>query len=384
MIPGRPLLLITAVALAGCGSMEKLNPFNWFSSEPKIKMAELQPISPTAQLRPVWLASAGSSGPYVFTPAPVGDSLFVAGHDGTLARYDGGREIWRTSAGERLSGGVGSDGRIVVVGTPEGEVLAFDADGKALWRARVSSEVLSAPQIADGKVLVRSGDSRLFALDAADGTRKWVYQRATPALTVRSQPAVALTREVAVAGFPGGRLVAVALNNGAAVWEATVALPRGTTELERVADVASSPVIAAGRVCAAAYQGRVACFDLASGNQLWSREISSVSGIDVDERALYVSDDKGAVHALDLRNGASLWTQDKLHLRQLSRPVILDAYVAVADVKGVVHLLRREDGAFAARYTTDGSAVTAEPVRLGDGFVVQTRNGAVHALAVGQ
>lgn len=384
MIFGRPVLLITAVALAGCGSIEKLNPVNWFSGEPKVKMAELQPISATAQLRTLFLASAGGSGPYVFTPAPAGDSLFVAAHDGTLARYDRGREVWRTNAGERLSGGVGSDGRIVVVGTPEGEVLAFDNDGKALWRARVSSEVLSAPQIAQGMVLVRSGDSRLFALDAADGRRKWVYQRATPALTLRSQPTVAVADDVAVAGFPGGRLVAVALNNGAAVWEAAVALPRGTTELERVADVASSPVIAAGQVCAAAYQGRVACFDLASGNHSWSRDISSVSGIDADERALYVSDDKGAVHALDLRNGASLWTQDKLYLRQVSRPVILDTHVAVADVKGVVHLLRREDGAFAARYSTDGSAVTAEPVRLDEGFVVQTRNGAVHALAVSQ
>lgn len=376
------IVSLAALTVAGCASMEKLNPVNWFSSEPKVKMAELQPITPTAEPRLLWQGSAGSGGPYVFTPAVAGDSVFVAGNDGTLARYDAGKQAWRINAGERLSGGVGSDGRLVVAGTPKGEVLAFDAGGKFLWKARVSSEILSAPQVADSLVLVRSGDSRIFALDAADGRRKWVYQRATPALTLRTNAGVVVAGNLALAGFPGGKLIAIALNNGAAVWEATVALPRGATELERVADISSPPVVAGREVCAAAFQGRVACFDLASGNHLWSRDISSVSGLDVDTRNVYVSDEKGAVHALDRVNGASLWKQDKLFLRQLSRPLAADNYVVVGDIAGVVHLLRREDGAFAARYTTDGSAIAAEPARLERGFLVQTRNGGVYALSV--
>lgn len=371
---------LIAAALAGCSSMEKLNPVNWFSSEPKIKMAELQPITPTAELRPLWQGNAGSSGGYVFTPAIVGNSVYVAGQDGILARYDNGSQVWRVNAGQPLAGGVGADGRMVTVGTPKGEVLAFDAGGKSVWKARVSSEVLSAPAIAEGMVLVRSGDSRIFALDAADGKRKWVYQRATPALTLRSNAGLVVAGKLAIAGFPGGKLVAVALNNGAQVWEATVALPKGATELERIADVTSSPVVSGREVCAASFQGRVACFDLASGNHLWSRDISSAAGIDVDGRYVYVSDEKGAVHALDRANGASVWKQDKLFLRQLSRPLALGSFVAVGDVKGVVHLLRRDDGAFAARFTTDGGAVAAEPERLDRGFVVQTRNGGVYAL----
>lgn len=374
--------LSLAVFLAGCSTMEKMNPVNWFSSAPKVKPAELEAISPSATLAALWQANVGSAGGYVLTPAVVGSSVYAAAQDGTLARFDNGGQVWRISAGQPISGGVGADGRLVVVATAKGEVLAFDNTGKALWSARVTSEVLAAPQIAEGLVLVRSGDNRVFGLDAADGKRKWVYQRSTPALSLRSNVGVTLAGKAALAGFPGGKLVAIALNNGAAIWEATVAMPKGATELERVSDVTSAPVVAGREVCAAAYQGRVACFDLASGNHLWSRDMSSAAGIDVDDRNVYVTDEKGAVHALDRANGATVWKQDKLFMRQVSRPIALSSHVAVGDYQGIVHLLRRENGAFAARFNTDSSGIAAEPQRVERGFLMQTRNGGLYALTV--
>jgi outer membrane protein assembly factor BamB len=355
---------------------------NWFSSAPKVKPAELEPISPSASLAVLWQSGVGSAGGYVLTPAVVGSSVYAAAQDGTVARYDNGSQVWRINAGQTISGGVGADGRMVAVATAKGEVLAFDNTGKTLWKARVTSEVLAAPQIAEGLVLVRSGDNRIFGLDAADGKRKWVYQRSTPALSLRSNVGVTVAGKVALAGFPGGKLVAIALNNGAAMWEATVALPKGATELERVSDVTSAPVVAGREVCAAAYQGRVACFELASGNHLWSRDMSSAAGIDVDARNIYVTDDKGAVHALDRANGATVWKQDKLFMRQVSRPIALSSHVAVGDYQGVVHLLRRENGAFAARHNTDSSGIAAEPQRVERGFLMQTRNGGLYALTV--
>ena len=373
--------LSLAVALVGCSTMEKMNPVNWFSSAPKVKPAELEAISSSATLATLWQASVGSAGGYVLTPAVVGSSVYAAAQDGTLARFDNGGQAWRINAGQPISGGVGADGRLVVVATAKGEVLAFDSTGKALWKGRVTSEVLAAPQIAEDLVLVRSGDNRIFGLDAADGKRKWVYQRSTPALSLRSNVSVTVAGKAALAGFPGGKLVAIALNNGAAIWEATVAMPKGATELERVSDVTSAPVVAGREVCAAAYQGRIACFDLATGNHLWSRDMSSAAGVDVDARNIYVTDEKGAVHALDRANGATVWKQDKLFMRQVSRPVALANHVAVGDYQGVVHLLRRDNGSFAARYNTDSSGIAAEPQRLERGFLMQTRNGGLYALS---
>lgn len=379
VVPVKLLAVVAALSLSACSTVEKLNPFG--SSGLKVKPTELATIQPTAELRNVWQAAIGSAGQFTFSPAVVGDSVYAAARDGAVARFDSGRQVWRIAAGQPISGGVGSDGKLVVVGTPKGEVLAFDAaTGRETWKARVSSEVLAAPAVADGLAIVRSGDSRIFGFDAVDGKRRWVYQRSTPTLSLRSNVGVVSAGKVTLAGFPGGKLVAIANNNGAAVWEVTVALPKGSTELERVADVTSSPVVSGSTVCAAAFQGRAACFDSSTGNTLWSREMSSSAGLDIDARYVYVTDDKGAVHALDRNSGASVWKQDKLALRELSRPLALGAQVAVADYQGVVHLLRREDGAFAARATTDGSAVRAEPVRFGSGLLVQTANGGLYAL----
>jgi outer membrane protein assembly factor BamB len=380
------LLGSALLAAAGCSTIsntvDALNPFS--RSAPKVKPAELAPIQATAEIRSLWQASVGAAGDAVFSPAVVGSSVYAAARDGSIVRLEDGRQVWRVNAGQPLTGGVGSDGALVVVGTAKGDVLAFKAaDGAPAWQAKASSEILAAPAVSAGLVVVRSGDARIYGLEAADGKRRWVYQRSTPALALRAPVGVTLTSRAAYAGFPGGKLVAIALNNGAAQWEATVALPRGATELERVADVASEPVAEGGAVCAVAYQGRVACFDADNGRQLWARDISSIAGLDIGGRALYVTDEKGAVQAFDRSSGASLWKQDKLFMRGVTRPLALGRRVLAADFQGVVHLLSAEDGAFVARFTTDGSAIVAAPRRLGeDSFLVQTQSGSLHSLTV--
>ena len=378
-------LLLLVAGLTGCSTVgdavDKINPFS--SSAPKVKPTELTAIQPTAEVKLLWQASIGGAGEFVFTPAVVGKAVFAASKDGAIARFEEGRQVWRISAGQPLSGGVGADAKTVAVGTLKGEVLAFDAEtGKELWKARATSEILAAPAVGEGIVAARSGDARIFAFEAADGRRRWVYQRSTPALTLRTNAGLKITDRVIIAGFPGGKLVAVNSTNGAALWEGTVALPKGSTELERVADITSLPAVSGRYSCAAAFQGRVACFDFNASGPLWAKELSSRAGLDMDDRQVYVSDDKGNVLAFERDSGGSLWKQDKLTNRGLSRPLVVGSRVVVADSLGVVHVLRREDGAFAARFTTDGSAVSAEPQRIPGGFLMQTRNGSLYALSV--
>ena len=160
-------------------------------------------------------------------------------------------------------------------------MLALDAQRQALWIAQFSSEVLAPPQMRNGIVVARSGDGRIFGLDADDGTRKWVYQRShAGADRAQLRRAAASSRAGVFAGFPGGRLVALQSDSGALGWEATVALPRGATELERVADVIEPP----GRRREAGLRGRVpgprrAASTLRNGTPLWARDVSSIAGL---------------------------------------------------------------------------------------------------------
>lgn len=376
-----PMLLVAA--LAGCSSISLPDTLNPFASNAP-KMAELTPIEASATLSQSWSYKIGKAEGFAFYPAIVGDSVYVAAADGSLARLEGGQPQWRIKAAPALTAGVGSDGTTVVVGMRDGSVLAFSAaDGSPKWQAKVSSEVLAPPLVSGDLVLVRSGDNRVFAFDQ-EGKRKWLYQRPTPALSLRnSAPMVEADRFILV-GFPSGKLVALARNNGAPAWEGTVAFPKGATELDRVADVVA-PLVTAGPLgCAVAYQGKVTCFDFSrGGTALWSRDMSSSAGLALDARGVFVTDEKGAIQAMSLDTGGSLWKQDKLFNRRVTGPLAIGRnHLAVADVQGVVHLLNRDDGAFAARFVTDGSPIIIPPQRLGSQIIVQTQQGGVYALDI--
>ena len=347
------------------------------------KPAALETLSDPRSVRVLWSANVGRADHFTFFPALVGDSVYAAARDGTVTRLDAasGRRRWRAAAETPVSSGVGADAETVAVANEDGEVVAFDAaGGKVRWRARVSSEVLAPPEVGAGMVLVRSIDNRIFAFNAVDGKRRWVYQRASVNLILHAPAGIAISGDTAYAGFPGGKLVAIALSNGGQRWEATVSVPKGSTELERVSDVVGRPALQGREVCAVAYQGRVGCYEASSGRQIWSRELSSATGVSVDARYAYVSDDKGAVQALDRSNGQSVWKQDKLSYRQLTMPLPEGQVVVIGDFEGFVHFLERESGSFVSRYDTKGGAVRAVPISLPAGLLVQTEDGSLYAL----
>jgi outer membrane protein assembly factor BamB len=366
--------------------MPSMNPMDWFSSKPTgPKPAELPTLTNAQGVKVLWSLNIGAAESYIFVPTLVGESVYAASRGGTVVRLDAasGQAKWRVSVGKRISGGVGSDGVLVVVASEEGEVFALDAEnGQVRWRARVSSEVLAPPKIGDELVLVRSADARIFAFGAEDGKRRWVYQRPAASLLVRSPVGLTIHQGLAYAGFSGGKLAAISLANGTVRWEATVALPKGTTELERVTDIVGEPAAAGREICTAAFQGRVGCYDAQNGNQLWARDLSTLTGVSFDARYAFVSDDKGAIHAFDRSNGRSMWKQDRLAHRQLSLPLPLGTEVAAGDLQGFVHFVARESGAFVARAATDGSPIRAAPIRLPEGFLVQTQAGGLYALAL--
>lgn len=382
LLPG--LLALSLAGCAGIGESLSTGFGLWGNVDNSEKPVALPQFTPTISAHVEWQAAIGPAGDYVFTPAIAGDAVYAASGN-ALARFDAasGRQVWRVDPGRTLSAGVGTGEGLVMVGTPKGDVLAYDPDGKAVWQAKVSSEVLAAPQAAEGVVVVRCVDGQVFGLDAHDGKRKWVYQRTLPALALRSYAGVTIARGAVFVGYAGGKLAALALSGGNVGWEASVAQPRGATELERIADVTSVPVVDNGRVCAVAFQGRAACFEIVNGNPLWTRDMSSITGLSQDASYFYTSDAGGAVHALDKGSGATVWKQDKLANRRLTLPLPVGNYVAVGDVEGNVLFLSREDGSFAAHVPTDGSAIAAAPQSSGLDVVVQTRKGGVFAVGTG-
>ena len=255
---------------------------------------------------PLGVSPVGATG---LVPAFENDAIYAASAAGKIIRFDPvtGDEVWSTDTKHRLSGGIGVGEGLILVGTFKGKILAYDANGNQLWESTVTSEVLSPPKIYDGVVVVRTGEGRIFGLDAVDGKRKWIYQDSIPSLTVRNFAGVLVKGGGVFVGFPGGKLVAIKIDDGKIAWEAAVSKPKGVTELERITDVTSLPVADDRQICAVAYKGRLSCFEVMTGNPIWMREVSSSAGLTMDNKYVYVSEDDGAVVAYDKNNGTLIW-----------------------------------------------------------------------------
>ncbi|MET0962929.1 MAG: outer membrane protein assembly factor BamB [Noviherbaspirillum sp.] len=372
---------MTLAVLGGCSTLQSLNPFASKPAprNPPVALVEFQPAM---TVRTAWTANIGKAGNALFNPALVGGSVFVAAADGTIARLDAatGAQVWRINAGVPLTAGVGADAGTVAVGAADGVVLAYSADGKQRWKAQASSEILGAPAVAQGMVIVRSIDNRIAAFDADSGVQRWQLQRSAPALALRSAPGIAVDAQSVYVGMLGGRMVALALSNGGPRWEVAVGDPRGATELERIADVSGVPVLAGREVCAVAYQGRIGCVDASTGATRWAKEFSSEVGLGADERNVYGADERGNVNAYTRDAGVSVWRNNTLGNRRLSAPVAVGRALAVGDYQGYMHFLSREDGAMLARSPSDGSRVIGTPVVTGNTVIFQTQAGTVAAL----
>ncbi|MEO9136688.1 MAG: outer membrane protein assembly factor BamB [Casimicrobiaceae bacterium] len=392
MLRSAACALVAATISVGCASLSQSPLTSWIPSIPTPSFAwltggdhkpgPLPTLNATVTPRINWQQSVGKAGPG-FAPAITPSAIFAAAIDGTLMRVDPatGRVEWKISAGHPLSAGPGAATSLVVVGTDNGDVLAFDADGKARWTARVSSEVIAPPSVAENIVIVFSGDGRIYGLSAADGKTVWVDPRTNPPLTVRNAAGGILSRGGLFIGTAGGRLLAIDAQTGTIAWDGTVATPKGSTELERIADVTSLPYVDDKEVCAAAYQGRIACFDVVRGSLIWTRDISSLAGITADANRLYAVDDKGSVQAFDRSNGASIWKQDALAKRRIGGPQLIGDEIGVVDVEGYVHLLSRQDGAYVGRLATDGSLATTQPAPLGGGMLWQSEKGTLFSVS---
>jgi len=382
------LFTLLSIALVACG------PVKDFKDQLTEAIVGQDPIDPPndlkefkAKLNPkiLWSLKLGGSETFEFSPSIIGEEVYAASSDGSLAKIDLriGKVIWKINTGEKLSGGVGVGPNEVTVGTSNGLLVAYDLNAKLLWKTRLSSQVLSAPLIHEGLVIVRTSDNLIHGVNVKDGLKKWTFSRVGPPLSLRSSVGVVASDGVIYAGFPGGKLAAILEDNGTLLWEISVAQPKGVTEIERASDITSSPVIDRLNIYTVAYQGKISAVDRVNAGTLWSRDISSYTGMSIGGARIYLSHTGGAVYSLAIESGKTYWRQGDLLNRRLSTPLSMGDYVAVGDLEGYIHILDKETGAFLGRIRLDDEPVMRRLVEFETGkFLAQTRNGGLYAIAI--
>ncbi len=354
-----------------------------------IEPAELVDLDAAFKPRKVWSADAGDGAGELYSrlqPALGFGKLFTADADGKVFAFDPetGKRIWEYDTQSAVAGGIGVGESLVLVGSKDGEVIALDPEsGAEKWRNLVSSEVIAPPAAGSGKVIVHSVDGKLFAMNAETGERDWFYDRSVPILTLRGTSAPVIAPGGAVlAGFANGKVAAFLIEDGRLAWEHRVTAPSGRSELQRLVDVDSDPLIYDGVLYVVGYNGNMAAVDLRNGATLWNRELSAYRNISADADHIYVTHDDSYVSALDRASGAVAWTNKELFHRDITGPTKFGPYLVVGDFDGYLHWLNADDGSFVARNRVDGSGVGVEPLASGGELIAIARDGTLAAFRV--
>ena len=358
-------VLVVAATLAAC-------------SADKPKPTPLEPVASKIAGRLVWQAKVDGV-QFPLAIAAREGKFFAAGDDGTVVALDAdsGRELWRASAGARLTAGVGSDGRFAAVVTRDNELVVLDA-GRVAWRAALPSRTVSAPLVAGERVFVLGVDRAVQAFDAIDGRRLWTLARPGDALTLGQGSVVAAYRDTLLVA-QGAKLAAIDPLRGSIRWEVAVASPRGTNEVERLADLVGPALRLGDQFCVRAFQAAVGCVDASKGTLTWARNVGGLQSVGGDDRLLYGSDASDRISAWKQGTGEIAWSNEKLLFRSLSGPLAAGRAVVFGDLEGQLHFFDKETGEAVLRLATDGSRIAATPVLSGTTMLVATRNGGLFA-----
>jgi outer membrane protein assembly factor BamB len=371
---------VSTLLLSGC------SPVEYQSDLPEKK--PLVALDTKMHVTKKWTASTGrgvGKNDIKLSLVQAGPNLISADYSGevTAVNANTGVNVWTSKLNVPISAGPAfGDGKLIF-GTNNGKIVAVDAaTGKLIWTSITTSEVLAAPRIADGMVYVNTMDGGLSALALSDGRQVWRFTHNLPPLVLRRGSTPVVTHEHVIAGFASGKLIAIRKGDGTVDWAQDVAHPKGTTDLQRMVDISADPILKDNVVYVASYQGNLAAISATSGNIIWDRDVASYSGFVIDPKFIYVSATNGDVVAMDIKTGGTFWLQPALQGRMLSKPVIMNNYIVVADDDGYVHWLDKNTGKLVGRFQLDKGGVEATPIIHNNIAYILGRSGKLVAVEV--
>lgn len=303
-------------------------------------------------------------------------SIYVVDDQGQVVSLDAGsgKQNWTVNLEKPVSTGVTAGDSLLAFATRDGKVIAVSAaNGSKLWSANVLGVILSVPAIGNGKVYVQTEDGRVLALSERDGSVDWTLERTVPALSLHGDSGTIYKQGLLVVGFANGHVVGIDSRNGRTVWDRVVAYPSGQSDVDRISDVDSTPLIVGYRLFAASYQGKIMAMDLRNGQVLWTRPMSAYLPISADSRNLYVVNDEGVVLALNQASGKNVWVQNALKRRISTRPLVINGKLILGDKEGYIHILDTSNGAVSGRYHGDGSKVLSHVLAEGKIYSLTAR-----------
>ncbi len=433
-----PLALVLAIALAGCGALggkdkpktptlgNRIPILSRVDTGAKVdpQLANVSVIVPPAAANPDWpqaggtasksygnlelaanpgrswtAQAAGSNKKQRLAASPVvgGGQLFVMDTAGTVHAFDAqtGSSRWSTTfaiKGDGQSSVYGggasyADGRVYIT-TGMGEVAALDAkNGAIVWKVKPAGPLRGSPTIAFNSVFVMTMDNQVYSLNAADGASLWNEAASSGQTGVFGVAAPAAGQGTIVAGFSTGELVAFRYENGRQLWSDALARTSLSTTVGVLTDIDADPIIDRGRVFALGQGGRMAAYELVTGQRIWELNLAGISTPAIAGEWIFTLTDDGKLLCIQRATGKVRW------LTQLARyenekkkknpifwtgPVLAGNRLWFANSNGQVYSAGIEDGA-PVSFTDLKEPVTLAPIVAGGTLYILDDSGKISA-----
>ena len=430
-----PLLAVLAVGLAGCGGKKKnITPtlgertpvLSRIESGARVDpaLASVAVVIPPASVNTEWAQPGGTAGKApghlalaanpsrIWTASVAGSSnqrrlaaspvvaagkLFVIDTEAMVHAFDAdtGSKIWSQQLevasrlrGSAFGGGVSFDDGKVYATNGIGEVAALDAEtGRELWKVKPAGPLRGSPTVAFGSVYVMTQDNQIHALSAVDGSPQWQESGAVGQAGVFGVAAPSVGQGTIVAGYSSGELVAYRYENGRTLWSDALARTSISTEVGTLTDVDADPIIDGGRVFALGQGGRMAAYELVTGQRLWELNLAGISTPALGGGWIFTLTDDSRLLAISRNNGRVRWITQLSEWRNAKKeknrifwtgPVLAGNTLWVGSSRGALVAVDVAEGAI-GREIDLGNSLSLPPVVANQTLYVLDDGGRISA-----
>ncbi len=351
----------------------------------------------TTQVWTAQIAGGSSRAKLASPPVVAAGKLYVIDTEAVVWAFDAktGKRLWQKSIRAsddqghiEFGGGVSVEGERVYASTGIGDVAALNAaDGTVIWMKRPGGPLRGSPTISLGNVYVMSQDNQLFALNEADGAQIWQDAGTLQSTGVFGVAAPAAAQGSVVAGYSSGELNAYRYENGRALWGDALSRTNISTSVSTLTDIDADPVIDRGRVFAIGEGGRMASYELVSGQRLWEVNIGGIATPLVAGEWVFVVTDKGLLYCIARTAGKVRWIADLGGYRNAKSkkspirwdgPILAGGKLIAVSTDGVMAYVNPADGKVMSRRRI-GEGMSLPPIAAAGMLYVLTENGRVIA-----
>jgi outer membrane protein assembly factor BamB len=351
--------------------------------EPLSEPSKISNISQTKSTKIIWRSKLESNLEHKTHLFHNNDILFAISSSGNLTALNAedGLVIWTKKFNVKVSSGLSGNDSIIVFTSEDGYIYCVDYDGKLLWKS-FFGRILSPPLVLDDFMVLRRDDNLFTSFDILEGNIIWKYQAPSSPLTLNTQGKMIYSDGVVYSGLPNAKLIALEATSGFLIWEATISRPKGTSDIDKLNDITSQPVIDNSLIFTVSMNGDVACLDRKTSEILWTRPLSSFVGITDHLDEVLVVHHTDSIYSLNKLTGKSNWRIGDLKGRSLTTGIIIDDYFITGDFEGYLHIIDVNTGVLVGRLflESDEKILNNLTKNLDDSFYAVNTKGIIYKL----